>query len=130
MNFWQAIKSGYSNYVNFSSRAIRSEYWYFVLFTSIASFVTAMIDLTLFSDSGMSPLNSIFGLVTFLPSLGLMVRRLHDIDRTGWWILLALTGIGVFVLIYWACKRGTPGPNRFGPDPFTMLGQLTPRVAI
>jgi uncharacterized membrane protein YhaH (DUF805 family) len=130
MNFWEAIKSGYSNYVNFSSRAVRSEYWYFVLFSVIVSAVTATIDLAAFADTGLSPLNNIFGLVTFLPSLGLMVRRLHDIDRTGWWILIVFTGIGFFVLLYWACKRGTPGPNRYGPDPFTTLGQLTPRPAI
>lgn len=118
MNFWQAITSGYSNYVNFSGRAIRSEYWYWVLFTVIASAVTATLDAAMFSSvPGVSPINNIFGLVTFLPSLGMLIRRLHDIDRTGWWVLIAFTGIGLFLLIYWECCRGTPGPNRFGPDP-------------
>jgi len=130
MNFWQAVKSGYSNYVNFSDRAIRSEYWYFVLFTAVVSAITATLDLAIFSlDSGLSPLNNIFGLITFLPSLGIMARRLHDIDRTAWWILIAFTGIGFFVLLYWACKRGTPGPNRFGPDRLAALAQLTPPLA-
>jgi uncharacterized membrane protein YhaH (DUF805 family) len=45
------------------------------------------------------------------------IRRLHDIDRTGWWVLLALTLIGAILLIVWACFKGTDGPNRFGPDP-------------
>ncbi len=58
------------------------------------------------------------------------MRRLHDIDRTGWWMLLALTGVGLLLLIYWYCKKGTPGPNRFGPDPFTSLGQLAAQPAV
>jgi uncharacterized membrane protein YhaH (DUF805 family) len=41
---------------------------------------------------------------------------LHDINRSGWWVLIALTIVGIFVLLYWACKKGTPGANRFGPD--------------
>ena len=64
-----------------------------------------------------SPLNSIFGLITFLPGLAVAVRRLHDIDRTGWWFLIALTIIELIVLLVWACQKGTTGPNRYGPDP-------------
>ena len=54
------------------------------------------------------------GLALILPSLAVSVRRLHDIDRTGWWVLIGLTVIGTIVLIYWACLPGTPGSNRFG----------------
>jgi uncharacterized membrane protein YhaH (DUF805 family) len=130
MNFFDAIKSGYSNYVNFSGRAIRSEYWYWVLFTIIASAVTAFIDTSFFAlDSGVMPLNNIFGLITFVPSLAISLRRLHDIDRTGWWILIGFTVIGLVLLIYWACQKGTPGPNRYGPDPFGAVGQISPRPA-
>jgi uncharacterized membrane protein YhaH (DUF805 family) len=117
MNFGQAITSGFSNYVTFSSRAIRSEYWYWVLFTVIGGLVTGIIDTSMLGyDYGAGPVNGIFDLVTFLPSLAIGIRRLHDIDRTGWWILIALTVIGVIVLIVWACQKGTTGPNRFGPD--------------
>ena len=56
-------------------------------------------------------------LALLLPSIGMSVRRLHDIDRTGWWVLLAFTGVGAILLIVWACFKGTDGPNRFGPDP-------------
>ena len=56
-------------------------------------------------------------LVTILPSLAVAARRLHDTDRTAWWLLLLLTLIGVIALIVWYCEKGTPGPNRFGPDP-------------
>jgi uncharacterized membrane protein YhaH (DUF805 family) len=49
--------------------------------------------------------------------LAVSARRLHDLDRTAWWLLLLLTGIGIILLIIWYCMRGTSGPNRFGPDP-------------
>jgi uncharacterized membrane protein YhaH (DUF805 family) len=117
MDFWQAIASGFKNYVGFSGRACRSEYWYWFLAMIIASIITGIIDYAAFGDSEYGPVNSIFGLATFLPSLAMGIRRLHDIDRTGWWWLIAFTIIGLFVLIYWACVKGTAGPNRFGPDP-------------
>jgi uncharacterized membrane protein YhaH (DUF805 family) len=118
MNFGQAVKSGFSHYVTFSGRAFRSEYWLWVLFTAIGGLATVILDSAIFGyDPGVSPLNGIFDLVTFLPSLALAARRLHDSDRTAWWLLLVLTGIGAILLIVWFCFRGTPGPNRFGPDP-------------
>ena len=55
------------------------------------------------------------------------VRRLHDIDRTGWWVLLIFIAIGILVLIYWFCQKGTSGPNRFGPDAFA-VENLSPRA--
>ena len=64
-----------------------------------------------------SPLNSLAGLALFLPGIAVSIRRLHDLDRTGWWLLLILTIIGGIVLLAWFCMRGTVGPNRFGPDP-------------
>mgnify|MGYP003387507804 CR=1 FL=1 len=116
MDFGQAIKAGFSNYVTFSGRASRSEYWYWVLFVIIVSVVTSIID-GFISSSQIGPLNALWSLGTLLPGLAVAIRRLHDIDRTGWWVLLAFTGIGIFVLIYWFCKKGTAGPNRFGSDP-------------
>jgi uncharacterized membrane protein YhaH (DUF805 family) len=120
MNFWQAIKSGFVNYVTFSGRAVRSEYWFWVLFSVLGGLATEILDAGIFSSDipSASPLNSVFNLLTFLPSLAIAIRRLHDIDKRGWWVLITLTIIGIFFLIYWACKKGTPGPNRFGPDPF------------
>jgi uncharacterized membrane protein YhaH (DUF805 family) len=113
MNFGQAIKSGFSNYVNFSGRAIRSEYWYWVLFVILGEIVTLIIDYTL----GAQITTSLFGLATFLPSLAVAIRRLHDIDRTGWWVFLVLIPlVGAIVLIVWYCTEGTRGSNRFGPD--------------
>ena len=118
MNFGQAISSGFSNYVNFSDRAIRSEYWYWVLFVCLAEVVTSIIDYAI----GFQVTTGLFGLAVILPGLAVSVRRLHDLDRTGWWLLLAFIPlIGSIILIVWFCTRGTPGPNRFGPDP---LGRL------
>lgn len=117
MNFGEAIASGFRNYVNFNDRADRPAYWYWVLFGLLLGIVTAILDSAIFPVSAMSPLNTIAGLVLLLPGLAVSVRRLHDIDRTGWWVLLALSIIGALVLIYWACQPGTRGPNRFGPDP-------------
>jgi uncharacterized membrane protein YhaH (DUF805 family) len=129
MNFVQAIGSGFANYVKFSGRATRSEYWLWVLFTVIGGVGTGILDWAWFDLNGSvaSPLNDVFNLVTILPSIAIGVRRLHDIDRTGWWLLVGLTIIGVFVLIYWACVKGTAGPNRFGPD---RLAQLSLRPAV
>ena len=119
MGFGQAIASGFANYVNFTGRAFRAEYWLWFLFTVIGALATWILDAAIFSPTpaGVSPLNSVFDLIVFLPSLAVAARRLHDIDRTAWWLLLALTVIGSIVLIVWFCFKGTPGPNRFGPDP-------------
>lgn len=117
MNFGEAISSGFRNYVTFAGRACRSEYWFWVLFTVIGGIVTGIIDHAAFDTESVSPLNAIFNLLCFLPSLAVAIRRLHDIDRTGWWWLIAFTVIGLIVLIVWACQKGTTGPNRYGPDP-------------
>ena len=118
MNFTQAISSGFQNYVGFSGRAARSEYWYWTLFAILVSIVTGVLDLLIFPNlEFISPLNSLAGLALFLPGLAVTIRRLHDLDRTGWWVLLVLTVIGIIVLLAWFCMRGTVGPNRYGPDP-------------
>ena len=114
MGFVEAIKSGFSNYVTFSGRAIRSEYWYWVLFIALAEAVTSIIDNGIL---GHQITASLFGLAAFLPGLAVSIRRLHDLDRTGWWIFIAFIPlIGAILLIVWYCSRGTVGPNRYGPD--------------
>ena len=119
MTFTQAISSGFQNYVNFSGRAARSEFWYWTLFALLASIAAGLVDLALFAQWDVSPINSLVGLALFLPGLAVSIRRLHDLDRTGWWFLLVFIPIvGWIVLLIWNCTRGTVGPNRFGPDPF------------
>jgi uncharacterized membrane protein YhaH (DUF805 family) len=123
MNFTEAIASGFSNYVNFSDRSPRSAYWYWTLFAVLVSIVASFIDALLFSnlqlgaDVQLSPLNTLTSLVLLLPGLAVSVRRLHDLDRTGWWLLILLTIIGAILLIVWFCMKGTEGGNRYGPDP-------------
>lgn len=113
MGFADAIKSGFNKYVAFSGRAARSEYWFWTLFTIIASIVAGIIDTVI----GLGFIGLLVSLGLFLPSLAVAVRRLHDLDRTGWWLLIAFTGIGIILLIVWDCIKGTTGPNRFGSDP-------------
>ncbi|HEX4410618.1 MAG TPA: DUF805 domain-containing protein [Xanthobacteraceae bacterium] len=120
MNFQQAIASGFRNYVSFSGRAIRSEFWYWQLFVFLVSIGTEIIDYSFVGgDSISTPLTSLWGLATFLPGLGLAIRRLHDTDRSGWWFFLVFIPlIGFIVLIIWWCQKGTDGYNRFGADRF------------
>jgi uncharacterized membrane protein YhaH (DUF805 family) len=136
MGFSQAISAGFANYTVFSGRATRPEYWFWVLFAVIGMLVTKMVDTALFAELSStvpsplhSPLNSILILVLLLPSFALQARRLHDTDRSGWWLLLVLTGIGVFLLLYWASEEGTPGENKFGPNPLADEGLKRRRTA-
>ncbi len=113
MGFGDAIKHVFSNYVGFTGRAVRSEYWFFALFSVIIGVVLAVVDAQIF---GASVSGGLWSLATFLPSLAVGVRRLHDTDRSGWFLLIALIPlIGVILLIVWLATQGTPGANRFGP---------------
>ena len=120
MNFTEAVTTAFQNYFNFQIRSRRSEYWYFSLFLFLVFIATELADMLLFntvvSESG--PLYVITMLATFIPSLAVSVRRLHDIERSGWFLLLVLIPlIGWIILIYWMCQPGTSGQNRFGEDP-------------
>jgi uncharacterized membrane protein YhaH (DUF805 family) len=116
MEFTEAIKAVLNKYTDFNSRSLRSEYWYWVLFSLIATIVLSICDSIIFgtSTSSSGPLEIIFSLATLIPSIAVAVRRLHDINKSGWWLLIALTIIGIPVLIYWYCQPGTPGKNDFG----------------
>ena len=121
MTFQQAIQSGFRNYVNFEGRASRSEYWYFVLFTFLVSMALNIVDLILFNSGSnglhINAFGALFSLAVLLPTLGLYFRRLHDTERSAWWLLLNLTIIGGIVTQVFNCLPGTPGPNRYGSDP-------------
>ncbi len=158
-------------YAQFSGRSTRREFWMWVLFLVIVSIMLAILDSVLglggATEYGGSSLNTptitgygygagvhggwltnIFGLAVIIPNIAVSVRRLHDTDRSGWWILLPMApyfagaalmfmgslligGILAFggfvcaiVLLVWYCTRGTTGPNRFGPDPLSPTGDL------
>jgi uncharacterized membrane protein YhaH (DUF805 family) len=113
-----AVKSCFSQYATFSGRASRPEFWYFALFMVIGSVVAGVLDIALFPAMEWSPLGSIFNLVTFLPSIAVAARRLHDIDRSGWWQLINIIPlIGWIIFLVWTTSLGTRGPNRFGDNP-------------
>jgi uncharacterized membrane protein YhaH (DUF805 family) len=107
-------------YVEFSGRARRKEFWMFVLISAVISLVLSIIDRAIGTDSanGGGLLKSIYGLAVLLPSIAVAVRRLHDIGRSGWWLLLSfLIVIGWIILIIWYAQEGQPGGNKYGPDP-------------
>jgi uncharacterized membrane protein YhaH (DUF805 family) len=118
-------------YVDFSGRARRTEYWMFTLFNLIIAVVLGFVDRALgfgsftgntsggvaFSAS-LGLLGGLYSLAVLLPSLAVGVRRLHDTDRSGWWLLIGLIPlVGGIVLLVFFVLEGTRGPNRFGADP-------------
>jgi uncharacterized membrane protein YhaH (DUF805 family) len=115
LTFGQAISSGFSNYINFSDRACRSEFWFWRLFYFLAAMGLIIIERVVRTHV---PVGLLLELGMFLPSLAMSIRRLHDLDRSGWWYFLVLIPIvGWIILLIWDCTKGTDGPNRFGPDP-------------
>jgi uncharacterized membrane protein YhaH (DUF805 family) len=114
MTFTQAIKSGFSNYVNFTGRAARSEFWYWTLFAFLVGIAADLVDYVMGSGGNLT--GELWGLATLLPNLAVGARRLHDTDRSGFWQLLLLTVVGIFVLIVFWCFKGTSGSNQYGPD--------------
>jgi uncharacterized membrane protein YhaH (DUF805 family) len=110
----EAVRTVLSKYVDFSGRARRSEYWYWILAVLIVDVVVTIIDLAL--DTGVLAL--LLTLATFLPSLAVSVRRLHDIGRSGWWLLIGLVPlVGAILLLVWACSDSEPKTNAWGPSP-------------
>jgi len=108
-------------YAVFSGRSRRKEYWFFVLFVVIISIVLSIIDALIGAydgSSGVGLLSGIFSLAVLIPGIAVSVRRLHDTDRSGWWILLGLIPIiGHIILIVFYVQDSTPGTNRYGPNP-------------
>ena len=108
-------------YAVFSGRSRRKEYWFFVLFVVVISIVLTTIDGLIGAydrSMGVGLLSTIFSLAILIPSIAVSVRRLHDIDRTGWWVLISLVPlIGWIVLQVFTVQDSTPGTNRYGPNP-------------
>ncbi|MCP3963253.1 MAG: DUF805 domain-containing protein [bacterium] len=108
-------------YAVFSGRAHRTEYWMFVLFNFIISFVLGFVDgltgMMISAEGGVGLLGTLYGLAVLVPSIAVAVRRLHDTGRSGWWYLLVLTCIGIIPLIIFLCMDSQPGSNQYGPNP-------------
>ena len=110
-------------YTVFSGRARRKEFWMFFLFSAIISIFLAVIDEFMgwqFEMGGdiLGFLSTLYYVAVIVPYLAVIIRRLHDTERTGWWILIAFIPIvGVLVLLVFLILQGTRGENRYGPDP-------------
>lgn len=105
MTFIDSIKVCFSKYATFSGRATRSEFWWFMLFCVLLNCAAGQIN------------GSVYGIVSLallLPSLAVGTRRLHDLGKSGWWLLLGIIPIANFLLIYWECQIGNEGENEYG----------------
>ena len=107
------------NYVGFSGRARRKEYWYFALFNIIIMIALAIVDAILgIGGHGGGLLALLYNLAILLPSIAVSIRRLHDTGRSGWWLLIGLLPIiGAIVLLVFMVMDSVPGENEYGPNP-------------
>ena len=117
MNIWNEIKTSvdkvvFKNYVNFEGRASRPEYWWFTLAYAIVNIILSII------PKAGPTLSGILALALLIPSIGVAVRRLHDINKCGWWYLLLLIPIvGYIILIVWFVKPSDADENQYGEKP-------------
>jgi len=126
MGLVEATKTVLAKYANFSGRASRSEFWWWTLAYIIIIFIAGVIDSAVIvpvlgieaaARVGGLPLFAIASLALFIPSIAVAVRRLHDQDRSGWWLLIMFVPIiGYLFLLFFYVRRGTDGENRFGPS--------------
>ena len=123
MSFGEAVKSFWSHYATFKGRARRSEYWFIQLFLIVTNLAVAAIDLALMggdvdrfmANGGGGIVGLIWIFVTIVPALAVLVRRLHDTDKSGWWVLLGLVPfVGGVVLFVFTVLDSTAGENKHG----------------
>jgi uncharacterized membrane protein YhaH (DUF805 family) len=125
VTFSEAVRYGFDNYANFSGRSSRRAFWWWFLFGVLVGIAANIID----AIFGSYPVFSgIAGLALLLPDLAFGVRRLHDTNRTGWWLLIALIPIiGFIVLLIFYLEQGDEGENEYGPPPAE--GSVAPATA-
>ena len=126
MNFGTALKSFWSNYTNFKGRARRSEYWFIQLFLVATNIAVAVIDLALMNgdverfiaNGGGGIVGLIWIFATIVPALAVLIRRLHDTNRIGWWALIGLVPLaGAIVLLVFTVEDSNKGENKYGASP-------------
>jgi len=126
MNFVQAVKSYFIRWNDFKGRSSRSEYWWATLFTYLVIILLQVVQVMLVQAESVLALVAMITILVFLlfltiASFAVMVRRLHDVNRSGWWFLIYFTIIGIFVLLYWYVQKGDEADNRYGSDPLSGL---------
>lgn len=113
MSIGQSVSTVLKKYAVFSGRASRPEFWWYYLVYVILAIIVSLIDGAIGANN---VLIGIYFLALFLPTLAVTVRRLHDSDKRGWWVLIQLIPIvGTIVMLVFLVSQGTPGDNRFGP---------------
>jgi uncharacterized membrane protein YhaH (DUF805 family) len=126
MDFGAALRSFWSNYTNFKGRARRSEYWFVQLFLVLTNLAAAAIDFALMdgdverfiANGGGGIVGLILILATIIPALAVLIRRLHDTGRGGWWALIGLIPLaGAIVLLVFTVEDSSPKANMYGPSP-------------
>ena len=127
VSFQNAVGLGFQHYFDFKGRSTRSEYWWWLLFVVLAGIALTIVDMgigTFNYESGDGLLSGLFKLATLIPGLALGARRLHDINKSAWWLLMWLSFlliipmiIPVIVLVVWAARQGDNETNRYGPVP-------------
>ena len=120
------------NYATFSGRARRKEYWMFFLFNVLISLGLGVLDVvagTYSVEYETGFFSGLYSLLVLIPSIAVSVRRLHDTNRSGWWVVISLIPIiGVLVLFVFTCLDSQPGTNRFGVNPKEAASQTLPAV--
>jgi uncharacterized membrane protein YhaH (DUF805 family) len=127
MSLSSAVESGFRRYVDFNGRSARSDFWFWILFYYVFWFgVLIALGIGAAIAAGGTGYRGFADLIYFvfvaafaLPTLGYIVRRLHDTNRSGWWYFISFTIVGLIPLIIWLCARGTIGENQYGPDPLS-----------
>jgi len=146
MTFFKSIKTVlFQKYATFKGRSSRSEYWWYSLFVILISLLGVVIAITLYGDPSGPTLFDIVGLLIFLPGLAVSIRRLHDVNKSGWWLLYPLAGLilipiaslfddtslmdsaivisialmtlGYLYVLYLAIKKSDSGENQYGKNP-------------
>ncbi len=114
MNLIESVKTCFKKYGVIEGRASRSEYWFFVLFYTV---VIVVLELLTLVNSTFVTIFLIARIGFIIPTITVTTRRLHDVNRSGWWQLISFTIIGFIPLLYWLCKNSDEENNRFGSNP-------------
>jgi uncharacterized membrane protein YhaH (DUF805 family) len=115
VTFAEAVRSGFDHYVKFDGRASRPAFWWWFLFGVLVGIGATIID-AIIGTFGV--VGGLVSLALLLPNLSVAIRRLHDTDHTGWWVLIGLIPIvGFIVLLIFYLRQSDPGENQYGPPP-------------
>ncbi len=121
---WDYYVGVFKKYAAFEGRASRAEFWYFLLMQLLIMFGLGIVGVIALGEEAGGILVNLYGLIALIPTLAVEVRRLHDINKSGWWILISFVPlIGAIVLIVFWATPGDKGLNQYGEDPYGNSGE-------